>query len=78
MQNGSYVYHTMAPQTRRGTITDGEVHNGKVRYIFHLDSRFSDAATFGEVWFNEYELVECPRPTDAEVAAINKLAALGS
>lgn len=78
MQNGSYAYHIMAPQTRRGTITDGEEHSGKIRYIFSLDPRFSDAATFGEVWFYEYELVECPRPSDAEIAAINKLAALGS
>lgn len=44
MQNDSYVYHVMAPRTRRGTITDGEMENGKMRYIFHLDPRFSDAA----------------------------------
>ena len=78
MQDGSYVYHEMAPQTRRGTITDGEMHNGKMRYIFHLDERFSDAATFGEVYFYDYELVECERPSDGEIAIINKLAKQGS
>jgi hypothetical protein len=78
MQNGSYVYHEMAPDTRRGTITNGEMHNGNMRYIFHLDPRFSDAAAFGEVYYFEYELVECPRPTDVEIAAINKLVKLGS
>lgn len=78
MQNGSYVYHEMAPRTRRGTITDGEMHNGKMRYIFHLDPRFSDAATFPKVYFYDYELVECERPGDEEIAAINKLVKLGS
>jgi hypothetical protein len=68
----------MAPPSRRGIITDGEMHNGKMRYIFHLDPRFSDAATFGEVYFYEYEFVECERPSDAEIATINKLAKLGS
>jgi hypothetical protein len=78
LQDGSYVCHELAPETRRGTITDGEMHNGKMRYIFHLDPRFSDAATFPDVYFYDYELVECERPSDAEIAIINKLAKLGS
>lgn len=78
MQNGSYVYHEMAPKTRRGTISDGEAYKGRMRYIFHLDPRFSDAATFPEVYFFEDELVECKRPTDEEVTAINKLVRSGS
>jgi hypothetical protein len=78
LKDGDYVYHEMAPQTRRGTISDGAMHNGKMRFIFHLDERFSDAATFGEVYFYDYELVACPRPTDAEIATINKLVKLGS
>ena len=77
MQNGSYVYHETAPRTRRGTITHGEMENGKMRYIFHLDPRFSDAATFPEVCYYEYELVECARPSDEELATINKLVKLG-
>jgi hypothetical protein len=78
MQNDSYVYHEMAPQTRRGTITDGEMYEGRMRYIFHLDPRFRDAATFPDVYFFEDELVECPRPSDAEIAKINALVKLGS
>ena len=78
MQNSSYVYHVAAPKTRRGTITDGEMHNGTMRYIFHLDPRFSNADTFPDVYFYEYELVECSRPSDAEIAAVNKLVELGS
>ena len=78
LQNGSYVYHTMAPQTRRGTISDATPENGNMRFIFHLDERFSDAARFPDVYFYDYELVECPRPTDAEIAQINRLVKLGS
>jgi hypothetical protein len=78
LKDGSYVYHEMAPATRRGTISNGAVHNGRMRFIFHLDKRFSDAALFGDgVYFYDYELVECARPDDAEVAIINKLAAAG-
>jgi hypothetical protein len=53
------------------------MENGKMRYIFHLDPRFSDAATFPEVCYYEYELVECARPSDEELATINKLVKLG-
>ena len=49
-----------------------------MRYIFHVVPRFGDAATFPEVYFYDYELVECERPSDQEVAAINKLVQLGS
>jgi hypothetical protein len=78
LKDGSYVCHEMAPETRRGTISNGAMHNGKMRYIFRLDERFSDASSFGEVYFYDYELTECPRPSDAEVELINKLAAYGS
>jgi hypothetical protein len=68
----------MAPQTRRGTISDATPENGNVRFIFHLDDRFSDAAKFPEVYFYDYELVECERPSDAEVGEINRLVKQGS
>lgn len=77
MQNGSYVYHESAPETCRGIITDGEMHGETVRYVFHIDPRFSYAATFGEVHFYECELAECERPCDAEIWEIDKLAEFG-
>jgi hypothetical protein len=73
LKNGSYVYHVKARRTRRGTITDGVMHNGKMSYVFHLDSRFNDAAMWGEVSYWEHELVECERPSDEEIAEINRL-----
>jgi len=78
LNNGSYVYHTMAPETRRGTISDATEEKGNTRFIFHLDERFSDAATFPDVYFYDYELVECERPSDQEIARINRLVELGS
>ena len=73
LKNGSYVYHVKARRTRRGTITDGVMHNGKMSYIFHLDPRFKDADALGEVSYWDCELVECERPSDEEIAEINRL-----
>ena len=49
------------------------MHNGKMSYIFHLDPRFKDADALGEVSYWDYELVECERPSDLEIAEINRL-----
>jgi hypothetical protein len=73
LKNGSYVCHLKARRTRRGMITDGVMHNGKMSYRFHLDPRFNDAAMLGEVNYWDYELVECERPSDEEIAEINRL-----
>jgi hypothetical protein len=73
LKNGSYVCHVKARRTRRGTISDGVMHNGKMSYIFHLDPRFNDANAFGEVSYWDYELVECERPSDYEIAEITRL-----
>ena len=78
LRNGSYVYHEMAPTTHRGTISESEMYNGEMRYLFHLDPRFDYVAKFPDVYCYEYELVECERPSDEEIATINKLAKLGS
>ena len=73
LKNGSYVCHVKARRTRRGTISDGVMHNGKMSYIFHLDPRFKDADALGEISYWEHELVECEPPSDLEIAEINRL-----
>jgi hypothetical protein len=49
------------------------MQNGKMCYSFHLDPRFKDADTLGEVTYWDYELVECERPSDYEIAEISRL-----
>lgn len=73
LKNGSYVCHVKARRTRRGTVTDGVMHDGKVSYTFHLDPRLIDAAKVRDVSYWEHELVECQRPSDEEIAEINRL-----
>ena len=73
LKNGSYVCHVKARRTRRGTITDGVMHDGKVSYTFHPDPRFEGAAKAGEAIYWGHELVECRRPSDEEIAEINRL-----
>ena len=68
----------MAPQTRRGTLSDATPDRSGTRFIFTLDSRFSDAAMFGEVYVRDYDVEECPRPSDEEVRKINALVKAGS
>jgi hypothetical protein len=75
LTDGSYVYMVLAPKTRRGTIHEGINHKGKPQFLFRLDPRFSDK--LDDFFIYDGDVVECDRPSDQEIANINKLAALG-
>jgi len=62
----------MAPNTRLGTLEGTRTEHGRVQYLFHHDHRFAD--TLPDSWVYEDEIEACERPTDAQVAVINKLA----
>jgi len=44
--------------------------------VFRLDPRFNDKLP--EFFIHDGDVVECPRPSDAEVARINALVKAGS
>lgn len=46
LKDGDYVYHEMGPQIGLEPLSEGEMHNGKMRFIFHLDDRFVRMAWF--------------------------------
>jgi hypothetical protein len=72
---GQYVRFLLAPNTRKGIITDVKTEHGQVEYLFHHDPRFDD--TTPDFWAFESDIEVCDRPTDAEVATINMLAKRG-
>jgi hypothetical protein len=73
---GQYVRMILAPNTRKGTITDSKIEHGNVEYLFHHDQRFDDRLP--DLWVMESDIEACVKPTDAEVATINALAKYGS
>jgi hypothetical protein len=73
---GQYVRMVIAPNTRKGIITDTKIEHGHVEYLFHHDQRFDD--TLPDFWVLPSEIEPCERPTDAQVAAINMLSKYGS
>lgn len=73
LQDGSYVRLILAPETRRGTIREVSNAQGKERFLFKLDPRFSDRLDDFYVFSDEIEECECP--SDEEVRRINALIA---
>jgi len=76
LTDGSYVYMVLAPRTRLGTIHTKINHKGGAQFVFRLDPRFNDKLP--EFFIHDGDVVECPRPSDAEVARINALVKAGS
>lgn len=72
---GSYVYMVLAPETRKGTLHLAINSEGNPQFLFRLDKRFN--SKLPDFFINDGDVEECLRPTDAEVAIINKLIALG-
>jgi hypothetical protein len=66
---GSYVLMLMAPKTRKGTLHMKTNSEGNPQFVFRLDPRFDDKLP--DFFVNEYDVQECPRPSDEEVTAIN-------
>lgn len=71
LKDGTYVRLTVAPNTRMGTVSAGTAQAGKERYVFHHDPRF--VASTSDLYLFDYDVEECPRPSDAEVEQINAL-----
>jgi hypothetical protein len=69
--DGSYVQIVLGARALRGTIHTQINHKDQPQFVFRLDSRFEDKLP--DFFVREGEFVECPRPSDAEVAAINAL-----
>lgn len=77
LREGSYVRLVLAPNTRKGTITEVVLgDDGKTQFKFHHDERFRD--TLPDIYRPEYDFEECDRPSDDEVELINKLIEYGS
>jgi hypothetical protein len=77
LKNGTYVRFVIAPNTRMGTVSQGTIDGGKERYIFRHDKRFLDT-TGDHLYVFDYDIEVCPRPSDADVQAINVLIKKGS
>jgi len=73
---GQYVRMLIAPNTRKGTITQTRIERGRVEYLFRHDPRFDNVLP--DFWLMESEIEVCVPPTDEEVEAINALAKYGS
>jgi hypothetical protein len=73
LKDGTYVRLVEAPNETMGTVSEGTQEAGKEKYRFHHDERFvPDLYVFG------YDIEECQRPSDAEVATINTLIRRGT
>jgi hypothetical protein len=71
---GAYVRLIVAPNTRMGIISKG-VDEGKPCFVFHQDERFDD--TIPDMYVFDYDIEECERPSDEQIALINALAKRG-
>jgi hypothetical protein len=71
-----YVRLVLAPNTRKGTITDTKIEHGHIEYLFHHDERFDNRLP--DFWAMEGDFEPCDRPTDEEVDRINMLIRRGS
>ena len=71
---GQYVHIVAAPNTRIGIIKAARFDRERVSFLFHQDPRL--AYTLPDVWMQDFELEECKRPTDEQVAMINNLTIL--
>lgn len=69
---GEYVRMVAAPNFRMGTVKAARFDRGKISFLFHQDSRLD--CRFPDVWLPAFELEECARPTDEQVAIINNIA----
>jgi len=76
LTEGSYVYMVIAPKTRLGTIHQKTNHKGQPQFVFRLDPRFDDKLP--EFFIHEGDVEECQRPSDADIALINRLVKAGS
>ena len=74
LHEGSYVRLIVAPNTRMGTISMG-IDEGMPCFVFHQDRRFGD--TIPDMYVFDYDIEECERPSDDQVALINALAKRG-
>ncbi len=70
LKNGMYVRLKSAPATRMGRVSERTVESGRVKFMFHHDSRFLDPTPDAFVFEDEIE--ECARPSNAQVKAINR------
>jgi hypothetical protein len=68
---GQYVRIIWAPRTHFGTITATRWEEGGDEYLFHHDQRFADKLP--DFWVLSSEIEPCARPTDSQVAEINRL-----
>jgi hypothetical protein len=68
---GQYVRLVWAPKVHLGTITAVRGDEASAQYLFHHDQRFDDK--FSDFWVLRHEVEACKRPTDSEVAALNRL-----
>jgi hypothetical protein len=72
---GKYVQLRIAPTTNKGVLGNAIVTHGRLEYVFTPDPRFKVLSTPTQAHYVlETEVEVCPRPTDAEVAAINAIA----
>ncbi len=69
---GQYVRIVATPNTRIGTIRAARFDRDHASFLFHQDSRLK--YTLPDVWMQDFELEECSRPTDEQVAMINNMA----
>jgi len=65
-----YFRVAAAPYTRVGPIIGARFDGGCVSFLFHQDPRLAFA--FPDVWLSETELEPCTRPTDEQIAVINR------
>lgn len=68
---GQYVHMVVAPRTRIGTVEAACFDRGRIRFLFHQDSRLE--YKLPDVWLEESEVEECQRPSDEQVAEINDM-----
>jgi hypothetical protein len=76
LKDGTYVRFVEVPNTRMGTVSEGTQEAGKEKYRFHHDERFIDSIS--DLYVFDYDIEECQRPSDAEVATINALIRRGT
>jgi hypothetical protein len=68
---GQYVRMVAAPNTRIGTIRAARFDREHASFLFHQDPRITFALP--DLWMRDFELEECRRPTDEQIAKINNM-----
>jgi hypothetical protein len=68
---GQYVHIIAAPNTRIGIIKAARFDRDYVSFLFQQDPRLT--YTLPDLWMRDFEVEECNRPTDEQIAMINNL-----